>query len=179
MVREVRVYVNDPAVQSYIRPGGEVRDLVNDITRESHALARSYLLLGKYGSRNGNHIRSGRLYGGTQWRRAKDSGPLSAYATLYNNAKHVEYFMDGTGHGGPITGKGRWGYMLVPRKVGVPQRSPATKGAGSELYAAWNARSKKGYKGFFQAKHVAGQKAKPFLEDAKDAAFVSRGLFLR
>lgn len=175
MVRSVRVVVNDPAVQSYIRPGGEVRDLVNDLTQTAHGLARSYLLLGKYGSRNGNHIRSGRLYGGTQWRRAKDSGPLSAYATLYNNAKHVDYFMVGTR--GTIRPHGP--YLLVPRKVGAMQRSAHTKGAGTELYLAWKGRNKKGVKGFFQAKKVRGQKAKPFLEDAKDAAFVSRGLFLR
>jgi hypothetical protein len=175
--REVRFYINDPGVQSYIRPGGEVRDLVNDLAREAHALARSYLLLGKYGSVSGNHIRSGRLYGGTNWNRAKDSGPLSAYATLYNNANHVHYFMSGTT--GPITGKGPWGYMLVPRKVGAMQRSSNSKGAGSELYAAWKARGKKGYRGFYRMDEVAGQKAKPFLEDAKDAAFISRGLFLR
>lgn len=175
MVSSVRVYVNDAGVQSYIRPGGEVRDLVNDLTQEAHVLARSYLLLGKYGSRNGNHIRSGRLYGGTQWRRAKDSGPLSAYATLYNNAKHVDYFMKGTRN----TIRPNGPYLLVPRKVGAMQRSAHTKGAGSELYLAWKGREKKGYKGFFQAKKVRGQRAKPFLEDAKDAAFVSRGLFLR
>jgi len=170
-----RVDIHEAAVQSYIRPGGEVRDLLNDIVRDANRIARLYLVTNKYGGRNGSHVRSGRLLGGTLHRLAKDTGPLSAMSTLYNNAKHVRYFMEGTR--GTILPNGP--YMLVPRKVGVPQRSARSKGAGSELYAAWNSRGRKGIKGFYQAQAVSGQRAKPFLEDAKDAAMAAKGLFPR
>jgi hypothetical protein len=163
-----RVFIHEDQVQAYIREGGEARQAVNDVARAGRELARTYLRLGKYGSRNGNHVRSGRLYGGTNWNRAKDTGPLTAKAEVYNNAKHVWYFIEGTR--GTIRPKGQWGFMLVPRKVGVPQRSPATKGAGSELYLAWRGRNKKGVRGFYRAKKVRGQRAKPFLQDAVDAA---------
>lgn len=162
-----RIFIHESQVQAFIREGGEARAAVNDVARNGRALARSYLLMGRYGSRNGNHIRSGRLYGANNWNRAKDTGPLTATAEVYNNAKHYWYFAEGTKTGGgTIKPKGQWGYMLVPRKVGVPQRSPASKGAGSELFAAWQGRNRKGIRGFYRAKKVRGQRAKPFLEDA-------------
>jgi len=159
----VRLVIHEHEVQAYIRPGGEVRDLINDIARDARTEARLILVRGKYGSKNGNHYRSGRLSGGNNWNRAKDTGPLTAASLFYNNAKHVWYFMEGTK--GTIKAKGQWGYMLVPRHI-TPQYSRHSKGAGSELYAAWKGRNKKGGKGFFQAKKVRGQKAKPFMVDA-------------
>ena len=166
--------IHEHAVQAFIRPGGEVASLMNEAAREGERLAKFYLLVGRYGSRNGNHIRSGRLYGGTYHHRIKDTGPLTGFVRLGNSAKHAHYFIEGTP--AIITGSP---YMLVPRRVGAMQRSPSSKGAGSELYASWNARGKKGYKGFFQAQQVRGQKAKPFLEDAMQDALASKGLFLR
>lgn len=166
-----RFVIHEHEVQAYIRPGGEVRDLVNDIARDARTEARFILIRGKYGSRNGSHYRSGRLSGGNNWNRAKDTGPLTAASEFYNNAKHVWYFMEGTR--GIIKPKGP--YLLVPRKI-TPQYSRHSKGAGSELYAAWAGRNKKGYKGFFQAKKVRGQKAKPFMVDALRASMTAHGL---
>jgi hypothetical protein len=54
--------------------------------------------------------------------------------------------------------------------------SSRSKGAGSELYAAWVARDKKGRKGFFQKDSVRGYKAHPFLQEGLTAALLSRGL---
>jgi hypothetical protein len=158
-----RLFIHEHEVQAYIRTGGEARDLINDIARDARLEASLILARGTYGSRNGSHNRSGRLTSGNNWNRAKDTGPLTATSEFYNNAKHVWYFMEGTT--GPIRAKGQWGYMLVPRHV-TPQYSRRSKGAGSELYEAWKGRNKKGRKGFFQAKKVRGQKAKPFMEDA-------------
>jgi hypothetical protein len=169
-----RLFIHESEVQAYIRTGGEARDLINDIARDARLEASLILARGKYGGRNGNHIRSHRLTNANNWNRAKDTGPLTATSEFYNNAKHVWYFMEGTR--GTIKGKGPWGYMLVPRRVGVPQRSSASKGAGSELYAAWSGRNKKGIKGFFQAKRVRGQKAKPFMEDALRASMKAHGV---
>lgn len=172
-----RVDIHDTQVQAFIRPGGEVRDVLNEIVRDANQIARLFLVTNRYGGRNGSHVRSGRLLGGTHHWLAKDTGPLTAMSTLYNNTKHVRYFIEGTT--GPITPKGQWGYLLVPRRVGVGQRSSASKGAGSELYSAWKGRGKKGVKGFFQKKSVRGQRAKPFLEDAVNAAFHLKGYNLR
>ena len=170
-----RVDIHEAEVQAFIRTGGEVREILNEVVRDANRIARMYLVVNKYGGRNGSHVRSGRLLSGTHHWLAQDTGPMTAKSTLYNNAKHVRYFMEGTR--GTIKPHGP--YMLVPRKVGVPQRSRASKGAGSELYAAWAGRGKKGFKGFYQAKKVSGQRAKPFLEDAKDAALARQGLFPR
>lgn len=164
----VRIDVHEGAVQSYIRPGGNVRNLLNDIVRDSRDNSKRLLLMGAYGSRNGNHIRSGRLHGGTNINLAKDTGPLTAVATVYNNAKHVWYFMEGTR--GTITPHGP--YMLVPRRV-TPQYSRHSKGAGSELFAAWDARGRKGIRGFYRAKKVSGQRAKPFMLDGYRAAMAT------
>jgi hypothetical protein len=158
--------IHEEEVQAFIRPGGEVNDLLNDVARDAKLLARRYILTGKYGSRHGmGHVRSGRLLGGIDHNRTKTTGPLTGYSRIYSAAKHTGYFMHGTT--GPITAK-HGPYMLVPKKAGAMQRSPATKGAGHELYLAWVAGGKKrGYRGFYRPTEVSGQKKKPFLEDAK------------
>lgn len=174
MPKPIVLHVHEHQVQAYIRPGGEVRDLLNDIARDGEYLAKGYILRGKYGGRNGNHVRSGRLLGGIGHMRAVDSGPLTAYSRMRSSAKHTRYFHNGTP--GIIFGKGPYGYLLVPRRVGAPQRSPASKGAGSELFSAWNARGRKGVKGFFQKDSVSGQRSKPFLTDARTAAMIKNGV---
>lgn len=170
------VDIHEHEVHAFIEPGGEVNDILSKLAREGAMHAGWYLARGKYGSRNGSHNRSGRLTRGIYNNRAKVTGPLTGFSRIGSRAKHTEYFMYGTT--GPITGKGPYGYLLVPRQT-VGQRSPGSKGAGSELYAAWNARGRKGRKGFFQAQKVSGQRAKPFLEDAKDEAMHLNGFFPR
>jgi hypothetical protein len=167
-----RLFIHEPAVQSFIRIGGPVRGHINDVARDASIEASLILARGTYGSRNGSHNRSGRLTRGNKWNRAKDTGPLTATAEFYNNTKHVWYFMEGTT--GPITATGPWGYLLVPRHP-RGQFSSRSKGAGSELYAAWKGREKKGVKGFFQAQSVAGQKPKPFMRAALRTAMRANG----
>lgn len=176
MARPVYFDIHETQVQAFIREGGEVRNLMNKAAREAEATAKMYLVVNKYGGRNGSHVRSGRLLGGTYHNRTKDTGPLTAFFRLGSSAKHARYFILGTG---PIMGKGPYGYMLVPRRIGAPQRSPASKGAGSELYAAWKARGKKGKKGFVKRDTVSGQKGKPYLSDARRAAMAANGLVLK
>lgn len=176
MARPVYYDVHEHQVQAFIREGGEVRQLMNKVATEAEVEARLLLARGAYGSRNGSHNRSGRLSRGVYHNRVKDTGPLQGFFRLGSKAKHSRYFIMGTG---PIMGKGPWGYMLVPRKIGVPQRSAASKGAGSELYKAWVARGKKGRKGFFQKDMVQGQRGKPFLSDARRTVMAANGLVLK
>ena len=156
--------IHEHAVQAYIRPGGEVRDLLDDIAREVKRYSWLYILDG--------HSRSGRLIGGLYSNVAKDTGPLTAFSRAGSSAAHTRYFMEETGPtiypNGP--------YLLVPRRRGVPQMTSRSKGAGSELYAAWKARGKKGRKGFFQKQSVRGYGANPFLQEGLTAALRSRGL---
>lgn len=158
--------IHEEAVQSYIRPGGEVRELLDDLAREVKRYSWLYILDG--------HTRSGRLIGGLYSNVAKDTGPLTAFSRAGSSAAHTRYFMEETGP--TIYPTGPWGYLLVPRRKNVPQMSSRSKGAGSELYAAWKAREKKGRKGFFQKQSVRGYKAHPFLQEGLDAALRSRGL---
>jgi hypothetical protein len=156
--------IHEHQVQAFIRPGGEVRALVDDIAREVKRYSYLYILDG--------HWRSGRLIAGLYSNVAKDTGPLSAFSRAGSSAAHTRYFMEETGPeiypNGP--------YLLVPRKKNVPQMSSRSKGAGSELYAAWKDRGKKGGKGFFQKKSVRGYKAHPFLQEGLAIALRSRGL---
>lgn len=168
-----RLFIHEHDVQSFIREGGAARDVINNIARDARLEASLILARGTYGSRNGSHNRSNRLTSANNWNRAKDTGPLTATSEFYNNAKHVWYFMEGTRN--TIKPKGQWGYLLVPRRI-TPQYSRASKGAGSELYAAWKGRNKKGRKGFFQAKRVRGQKEKPFMEDALRTSMRKNGM---
>ena len=165
--------IHENQVQAFIRPGGELRELMNKTGREAEATAKLYLVTNRYGGRNGRHVRSGRLLGGTYHNRVKDTGPLTGFYRVGASAKHARYFILGTGPA--IVGSN----MLVPRKIGAPQRSPASKGAGSELYAAWNARGRKGIKGFFRMDVVSGQRGKPYLTDANRAAMAANGLVLK
>lgn len=176
MAKPVYYDVHEHQVQAYIRPGGELRDLMNKVALEAEVESRLILARGEYGSRNGSHNRSGRLSRSVYYNRVKDTGPLQGFYRLGARASYARYFIKGTG---PIFGKGPWGYMLVPRKIGVPKRSPGSKGAGSELYAAWVARGKKGRKGFFQKDMVRGQDGKPFLSRGNRRAMSANGLVLK
>lgn len=159
--------IHEEAVQSYIRPGGEVNDLLNDVAKEVKRYSYLYVL--------GGHVRSGRLLGGLYWNRAKDTGPLTAFSRAGSSAKHTRYFMDVTGP--IITGHP---FMLVPKYRKAIHHSPATKGAGSELFIAWNAagRPKRG-RGFYRAQTVAGYKAHPFLQEGLAAALAKERLYPR
>jgi hypothetical protein len=166
--------IDEMAVQSFIRTGGPVNDLLNDVARDAHIIAKGYLDVGRYGGNiSGSHNRSGRLKKGVQWNRAKDTGPLTAKARLFSTARHTPYFMEGT------RAVIEHVFMLVPKKEFFPHMT-LSKGAGTDLYRIWNAadRPKRG-RGFYRAKSVRGQRAKPFLEDAKHAALISHRLFPR
>ncbi len=173
MARPVYFDVHETQVQAFIRPGGELRDLMNKVAREAEIESRLLLARGAYGSRHGSHNRSGRLSRSVYHNRVKDTGPLTGFFRLGASAKHARYFIKGTG---TIMGHP---YLLVPRRIGAPQRSAGSKGAGSELYTAWNARGRKGVKGFTRKDMVSGQRGKPFLSRARSKAMADNRLFLR
>lgn len=161
-----RTDIHEAAVQSYIRAGGEVNNLLTDIARTAKNEARLYLIgQGSY--------RSGRLIGGLNNRRAVDTGPLSAASRIGSSAKHTDYYMYDTG---PVITGGKYGYMLVPKhNKKQPHMSPATKGAGSELFIKWVADGKPRKRPFKRRTEVRGYKGRPFLRIARDAAFVQHG----
>lgn len=143
--------IHEEAVQSYIRPGGEVNDLLNDVARGVKTYSTGYIMDG--------HVRSGRLLRGLFWNRAKLTGPLTGVARAGSSAKHTTYFHDGTGR---ITHP----RMIVPKNRNAAHTSLAFSGAGAEQLATWKGRTRKQQargKGVYFLNSVAGQRAKPFL----------------
>lgn len=152
------VIVDDKAVQGYLREGGAVNDLLNDVARGTWVYAKAYT--------GGKHKRSGRLNGGQFWNRVKLTGPWTGSAIAGSSAKHTRYFHDGTAGGGLgyITHKN----MIVPRNVHAAHTNLAFKGAGAEQLAKWKGRSKRQQArgaGVKFKNRVRGQSSKPFLTE--------------
>jgi hypothetical protein len=146
-----RLDIHEEAVQSYIREGGEVNDLLNDVAKGGYTYSRVYISNG--------HMRSGRLFRGQFWNRAKLEGPLQGVARFGSSAKHTLYFHDGTGR---ITHPN----MIVPRNRHAAHTNLAFRGAGEEQLAKWKGRTdrqKARGKGVWFLNSVSGQRAKPFL----------------
>ena len=161
------VDIHETEVQAFIRPGGNVNDLLNRMAGHGRRYSYLYIL--------GGHVRSGRLLGGLFSNLAKDTGPLTAFSRFGSSAKHTWYFMSDTlptVSGSP--------FMLVPKFRGTMHVSPATKGAGSDLYLAWNAagRPKRG-RGFYRAQTVSGYRAHPFLAEGRIYSFAKERLIPR
>jgi hypothetical protein len=149
-----RTDVHEEAVQSYIREGGAVSDLLNDVAKGVKTYSQGYISNG--------HIRSGRLLRGLYWNRTKLEGPLQGEARAGSSARHTLYFHDGVE--GPIIHKG----MIVPRNRHAALTNTAFKGAGAEQLAKWNKRTKKQKArgmGVTFRDRVRGQRAKPFLTE--------------
>lgn len=138
--------VHESAVQSFIREGGEVSDLLNDVVKGAQKLSRAYLTAGR-------HVRSRRLWNSVKWNRTKLEGPLQGYSRLYSNARHTLYVHEGTGYISHPK-------MIVPMNRRKAHTNIAFKGAGSQTMAE-NAGSK--FKGTRRKDGVQGQRAKPFL----------------
>lgn len=134
--------VHESAVQSFIRDGGEVSDLLNDVVQGAQTSARAYLSAGR-------HVRSKRLWNSVQWNRTKLEGPLQGYSRLYSNARHTLYVHEGTSYISHPK-------MIVPINRRAKHTNIAFKGAGSQALAA-NKKSTRRKDG------VRGQVAKPFL----------------
>lgn len=164
-----RYNVNEEAVQSYIREGGAVADLLNDVARGVWTYSGTYIRAGLGGNRtrSGSHVRSGRLLKGLFWNRTRTEGPYRGSALAGSSAKHTFYFHDGT------AGKGA-GYithpkMIVPINRRAAHTSLAFKGAGSEALA-------KNKKSTRRKDKVRGQSSKPFLEIGLAKSMAKQGL---
>lgn len=159
-----RVNVHEEAVQSYIRAGGAVHDLLNAVAQDTSIYGKAYVANG--------HVRSGRLLRGIGWNRAKLDGPLSGVARTYSSAKHTQYFHEGTG-----TIFHPW--MIVPNNRHAAHTSLAFSGAGAEQLALWKARTpaqQKRGRGFKLRRTVRGQRAKPFLREGLASSLAKHGL---
>lgn len=155
-----RTDIHEEAVQSYIREGGEVSDLLDGVASGVKAYSASYISAG--------HVRSGRLLRGLWWNRTKSTGPLTGKSSAGSSARHTIYFHDGTGpviHGNP--------HMVVPKRR-TAHTNPAFSGAGSQLLNK-NA-ALKGGKGVTRRDTVRGQRAKPFLTEGLAVSLANHGL---
>lgn len=158
--------IHEEAVQSYIREGGAVADLLNDVARGTKAYGVAYISAG--------HVRSGRLLRSLWWNRSKLTGPLQGVARAGASAKHAVYFHEGTGPW--ISGHP---HMVVPKSRRAANTNPAFSGAGAQKLAEWGSRSpaqQKGGKGVFRADTVRGQRSKPFLKEGLAASLASQRL---
>lgn len=160
--------IHEEAVQSFIRPGGEAANLLDDVAKGVKTFSIAYLNAGKGGNRSGgNHIRSGRLLRGLFWNRTKLEGPLQGVARAGSSARHTLYFHDGTALRGASTIK-RAG-MMVPRKHGAAHTNLAFAGAGSQAAHAST-------RGAISKHEVRGQWRKPFLEEGLAASLAAQRL---
>jgi hypothetical protein len=149
-----RTDIDEAAVRSYIREGGEVHDLLSEVSRGVKTYSVGYIT-------GRNHIRSGRLLRGLWWNRTKTTGPLTGVARAGSSARHTRYFHDGTG---TIVHPN----MVVPKNRKAANNNPAYSGAGAEQLAKWAGRSDKQKlrgKGVTRENTVRGQRAKPFLTE--------------
>jgi hypothetical protein len=148
-----RTDIDEAAVRSYIREGGEVHDLLSDVARGVKTYAVGYISNG--------HIRSGRLLRGQWWHRPKATGPLTGVALAGSSAKHTKWFHDGTY---TIVHPN----MIVPKNRHAAHTNLAFAGAGAEQLAKWKGRTAKQRtrgKGVTFENSVRGQRAKPFLTE--------------
>lgn len=158
--------IHEEPVQSYIRPGGPVAHLLDDVARGTKAYSVAYISAG--------HVRSGRLLRSLFWNRAKLDGPLQGVARAGASAKHAVYFHEGTGpwiKGHP--------HMVVPKSRRAAHTNIAFSGAGAQKLAEWGSRSQKHQargKGVFRADLVRGQRAKPFLQEGLAASMAAQRL---
>lgn len=163
MAKVLNVHESD--VQSFIREGGAVNDLLNDVAKGVKVYAVSYISAG--------HVRSGRLLRGQFWNRAKLEGPLQGVARAGSSAKHSTYFHDGTG---TILGHP---FLLVPKSRRAAHTNTAFSGAGAQVFAEWASRSDKHKargKPFRRKDMVRGQSSKPFLKEGLAASLASQRL---
>lgn len=163
--------IHEEAVQSYIRPGGELNDLLNDVAQGAWRFSQEYIS-------GGGHVRSGRLLGGLYWNKVKVNGPLTGFSRAGSAAKHTPYFHDGTPD---VIMAGARGFMLVPTRARTQQGNPVSsaKGLGSLLYKEWaggGPGKRVGKRQFSRKQTVSGQRAKPFLQEGLAYALAQQGL---
>lgn len=148
------VRIHEAAVASYIMPGGEVSDLLNEVGRMTQTFARGHV-----------KSRSGALAGNIRMNYARPTSNLTANSMVYANIRHALWVHEGTGKdsGGFIYPNGK--YLTLPKDLGGSIR-------GGALYAA---RTPRGPKTYFFAKKVRGQAANPYLaKGLKDAMALIR-----
>lgn len=141
--------IHEEAVQSYIRTGGEVADLLDDVARGVKRYSERFISNG--------HYRSGRLYRGLFFNKTKAEGPLQGFSRAGSSARHTEHFYFGTAGNGA-------GYishpnMIVPKNRNAAHTNLAFKGAGAEQLA-----QARGNREVTKQSKVRGQRGKPFLE---------------
>lgn len=161
MPSPVILHIHESDVQSFIRQGGEVHDMLTRVVRNTRFLSMQEA-----------PARSGRLKRSFQSKHPEQTGPYSAKGRVSNNAKHAVWVHEGTG---TITSTS---HMLVPMNPAAFQASKASSGAGQELFIKWAAAGKKrGDRNFLRLMQVSGQQANPFMRRGLRRALAAEGMF--
>lgn len=144
-------HVHDPAVHAYHLPGGEVYNLIWEVTSLGSTLAKMYT-----GKRTGKLMRS------IQGNRPSQRGGYAVAGLLYANAKHALWHHEGTPTIFPKKGRR---YLTIPRGHSTSTVS------GGQLRKEWMSEgSARGAKPYFLARSISGQKGNPYLKDGLEEA---------
>lgn len=161
MASPVILHIHESDVQSFIRQGGDVHDILVKVTRKTRAFSIEEA-----------PSRSGRLKRGFSSKHPTQTGPYSAMGRVSNSTRYAVYVHEGVNHS--ITASP---YMLVPMVRGTPHTNNATKGAGQDLFISWKAGGKKrSERNFYRLKEVSGQAANNFMQRGLRRALASERL---
>lgn len=151
----IKYVVNHPNVTKFVAPGGEVTDAINGIIRDGRKFAKAFA-----------PVRTGGLVRGIKASLAKQTGVNTTQGFFYGNSRHTLWVNDGTSRI-----HARNGFMLIPTGPGqTPWSTTTGGGGGSTAFKIWNARGRKGRKGFTTKDSVRGQRGQHFMEKALSAA---------
>lgn len=131
------IRVHEATVSSYIMPGGEVSELVREVSVNTRRFAIMHV-----------NDRTGRLSANIRVNRPTPYGPYHTSALVYANIKHALWVHEGTYRIYPTHGK----FLAVPKARGVL--------SGTELKAIHRAGGPKLYR---MRRSVEGQQANPYL----------------
>lgn len=150
------IRVHEHKVREFIKPGGEVYDLVYNTAKTTKYLAGEVHI----------HSRSGELKRSLQANRPHSRHTLGIASLVFTRAKHALWVHDGTANKGtgfiyPKNGS----YLVVPRAKGGSVR-------GGTLRRVWRNGTveTRGEKPYFTTLRVRGQKPNPYLEKALSEA---------
>jgi len=155
MASPVFYRVHEAAVASYIAPGGEVYDLIDDTGK-----------VAAYHARNNVNDRTGKLSRSIRNNKPKPQGGLRIAALVYTNVGYAMYVHEGTDRIYPQGGT----YLTVPSDKQGGGSNPSGAQLRKDYMAAGGRAAYPGRKPYFLAKSIAGQDSNPFLRNGMEEA---------
>ncbi|UOK18345.1 hypothetical protein SEA_BRUHMOMENT_28 [Arthrobacter phage BruhMoment] len=150
MAANAFVRIHEHKVQEFLEPGGEVNDLVHDISKLTKYFARGHI-----------HNRTGTLGRMIQVNRPSRSGAFEIRGLVFTRTSYALYVHEGTGTIYAKNGR----YLAVPRRrQGNPNLSGGTLRRMWKASQARKTHKMSGGKPYFTTTHISGQRANPFLQ---------------